>query len=139
MKKELEEKFIEVAPVFLQDMYGDMMKTCMAWGFECGDGWFDPLLKAMIAIEAVNKRSRGKFIADQIKSKYAELRIYWHSTEGTTKDEEDEIDRIIEQAEKDCWAVCELCGQPAIKTTTGWLTRVCKDHDKDFNIGGNEL
>jgi len=131
MKKELEEKFIEVAPVFLQDMYGDMMKTCMAWGFECGDGWFDPLLKAMIAIEEVNKRSKGKFIADQIKSKYAELRIYWHSSEGVTKDEEEEIDRIIEQAEKDCWAVCELCGQPAFKTTRGWLTRVCKDHDRD--------
>ena len=54
-------------------------------------------------------------------------------------DEEDEIDKIIAQAEDDCYAVCELCGQPAIKTTTGWLTRVCKDHDRDFNIGGNAL
>ena len=43
MKKELATILREKYPTLSQDYGGDMTKTCMAWGFECGDGWYNIL------------------------------------------------------------------------------------------------
>jgi hypothetical protein len=40
MRTELEKILIEKYPDLLKDYGGDPMYTCMAWGLECGDGWF---------------------------------------------------------------------------------------------------
>ena len=40
MKPELEKILVEKYPTLLKEYGGDPMQTCMAWGIECGDGWF---------------------------------------------------------------------------------------------------
>jgi len=41
MKKELDEKLCADYPKLFVDRHGDMRTTCMVWGFECGDGWYN--------------------------------------------------------------------------------------------------
>lgn len=130
MREDLEKKLIAAAPIFLKDMYGDVMKTCMHFGIACEDGWFEPLLKAMKELEAINARSKGIITADQIKSKYADLCIYWTASPEVTEEERVAVRAIIDEATDRCWTLCEYCGKPAVETSSGWATRVCKDHQK---------
>jgi len=41
MTKELDEKLVKKYPKIFANRYGDMRTTCMCWGFECGDGWYN--------------------------------------------------------------------------------------------------
>lgn len=40
MKTELDKALCEKYPKIFADRNGDVTETCMAWGFECGDGWY---------------------------------------------------------------------------------------------------
>jgi len=41
MTKELDEKLCKKYPKIFANRYGDMRTTCMVWGMECGDGWYN--------------------------------------------------------------------------------------------------
>ena len=43
MKQELEDLLCRQYPCILVNRYKPMTETCMCWGFECGDGWFNIL------------------------------------------------------------------------------------------------
>jgi len=43
MKEELDKQLVEKYPHMFQNRYKGMRETCMCWGFECGDGWYDIL------------------------------------------------------------------------------------------------
>jgi len=47
MKRELDEYLCKVYPKMMVNRNKDMMETCMCWGFECGDGWFQILNQLM--------------------------------------------------------------------------------------------
>jgi hypothetical protein len=41
MKQELDKLLCEKYPKMMINRYKDMQETCMCWGFEVGDGWFN--------------------------------------------------------------------------------------------------
>ena len=41
MRKELDELLCEKYPKIFRDRNAPMNQTCMCWGFDCGDGWFN--------------------------------------------------------------------------------------------------
>lgn len=41
MKQELDELLCKRYPKIFRDRFGDMRETCMCWGFEINDGWFN--------------------------------------------------------------------------------------------------
>ena len=41
MRKELDELLCEKYPKIFRDRSAPMNQTCMCWGFDCGDGWFN--------------------------------------------------------------------------------------------------
>jgi hypothetical protein len=51
MNKELTQKLVRRFPVIYQGFYDPMSVTCMCWGFDHGDGWFDILWQLSLAIE----------------------------------------------------------------------------------------
>ena len=61
----------------------------------------------------------SKIITD-IKDKFATLRIYGHFGE--------EIEKIIEQAEDECYKTCERCGgkEKVRSVGKGWIYNLCK-------------
>lgn len=42
MKNKLED-LVAKYPIIFRDRHGDVTRTAMCWGFECGDGWYDLL------------------------------------------------------------------------------------------------
>ena len=51
MNKENTLKLVKRFPVLYQDFYSDMTQTCMCWGFDHGDGWFDIIWQLSLGIE----------------------------------------------------------------------------------------
>ena len=47
MKQELDEYLCKVYPKMMVNRNKSMQETCMCWGFECGDGWFQILNQLM--------------------------------------------------------------------------------------------
>jgi len=47
MKRELDEYLCKVYPKMMVNRNKSMQETCMCWGFECGDGWFQILNQLM--------------------------------------------------------------------------------------------
>jgi hypothetical protein len=47
MKKELDELLCNKYPKMMVNRNKNMQETCMCWGFECGDGWYNLLNQLM--------------------------------------------------------------------------------------------
>lgn len=119
MKKELEAKLVERFPAFFVDMYGDPTKTCMHWGCECGNGWYDLLYKLCEDIEAAEPPEDFKI--EQIKEKFGGLRFYYISGNA-------EISSLVNAAESNSYKICEGCSSTEGVTTEGsWITSLCAD------------
>lgn len=137
MNKELELKLVEKYPVILKDYGGDMQKTCMHWGMECGDGWYDLLDNLLGKLDFMSKHSGIQVVADQIKEKFGELRFYYHTIVNTDLNVSDYAEKIIEdivsRAESLSKYVCENTGKDGVLCSrTGWLKTVCKEEaDKE--------
>lgn len=57
-----------------------MIETCMCFGIEAGEGWFNPLNKLSHRLERLNesyKKDRVAVQAAQVKEKYGTLRFYY--------------------------------------------------------------
>ena len=99
MTKELELKLVEKYPDLLRDYGGDCRTTCMAWGIECSDQWYNildhlfgyltSLMKSKLYIRYTEeyrkknnvfdfKMDSPKIVLDQVKSKFSSLRCYYH-------------------------------------------------------------
>jgi hypothetical protein len=51
MKQELDKLLCEKYPKMMVNRNKGMQETCMCWGFECGDGWFNILDQLMGSIQ----------------------------------------------------------------------------------------
>ena len=77
MDERLEKKLVIRYPEIFRDYGGDMRYTCMAWGIECGDGWFSLLNKMCQDITELSKGKDIQVIAHQVKEKFGGLRFYY--------------------------------------------------------------
>lgn len=118
MQKELEAKLIERFPTYFADMYGDPTKTCMAFGCECGKGWFDLIFRLCEDIEKANPEN---FKVEQVKEKFGGLRFYYS---GGSQ----EVHSLVDKAESDSYNICENCGTRDNVTSEGsWILTLCKN------------
>lgn len=161
MKEELENQIYRISPVFFQEAIacrnGKMNETtsCMAFGLECGDGWFGPLKKMAMRFHLLNETSKKyglEIFASQIKEKWGELCVYTEVkklnnnvafTDETIRAIRDMAHLIICDAVKECNNVCEECGcfgelsNPIIQTS-GWISYICQncaiEHRKSTDV-----
>lgn len=132
MDLELDKKLCELAPHLFADRYASMQTTCMCWGFDCGNGWYEIIKKAALElepliIECITKDPEGWqlgfYRAAQVKEKYGCLRFYL--TAGTPK-----MYAIVDKAERQSSVTCEVCGKPGKIRGQGWLYTACNRHTK---------
>lgn len=115
--KKMEEKY----PKMFAQPYG---------GFAVGAGWY-PILEALCNniqhyLDWINKNHEKHPVVPQvtvaqIKEKFGGLRFYYEGGD-------DKIQGMVRMAESWADAVCEDCGAPATKKTTGWIRNVCDKH-----------
>jgi len=81
MDDKLEIILVRRFPKIFKDYGGDYRYTCMAWGFECGDGWFSIIYEACYNTTQLSKGTDLQVVASQVKQKFGGLRFYY-SIEG---------------------------------------------------------
>ena len=149
MNENLEKQLYLIDPVFFEKAIAcinkemNSMNTCMAFGCECGDGWFEPIKSLAMKTHMINEMGKlynVKFVCNQLKEKFGEIRIYT-STNKINLDEDfkpgyEVLDKLFDDAistcELECSNVCEICGAPGgnnnenIIQTSGWIRFICK-------------
>ena len=99
--------------------------TPMAWGFTCGDGWFDLIDELCAELQAAVEVGRFQQpVATQVKEKFGTLRFYLSASNP-------EIRRLVEEAERRSAVTCEVCGRPGRLRQPSLVKTLCDVH------GGN--
>ena len=135
MSPELTQKLLDVAPNFYLGRHKPLTENLMAFGFECGDGWFELLYDASEALESYVSWRFADLPADerpmalQVKEKYGTLRFY------TTFDDYT-IHAITQYAEHRSEHTCETCGDYGRRRGKGWVYTACDEHthEGDKNV-----
>ena len=141
MKQELDKLLCEKYPKMMVNRNKNMQETCMCWGFDCGDGWFQILDQLMGNIQhhidwAEKQRNErlaeivaGDFrevpesipqvTLDQVKEKFGTLRFYYSGGD-------DYISGLVSMAESMTGVTCEECGNPGKSRGGGWIHTYCE-------------
>lgn len=134
MRQELDKLLCEKYPKMMVNRNKPMQETCMCWGFECGDGWYNILDQLMGNIQHHIDWNNKNFekgytqykqvpqvTLDQVKEKFGTLRFYY--TGG-----DDVIDGMVRMAESMSGVTCEECGNSGTTGGQGWLVTLCETH-----------
>lgn len=123
-----------------------MSETCMCWGFDVGRGWYPLLLDLCEKIDFVCKSGGGVIhvVVGQVKSKYASLRFYWHTSpvdpDKKFSPEEEAIankvygviDDLVNHAVDVSSRTCEECGDRGeLLVLHSWHFTLCKKHAEE--------
>ena len=125
MRQELDKLLCEKYPKMMVNRNLPMTETCMCWGFECGDGWFNILDQLMGNIQHhIDWKNRKEEVVaqvtlDQVKEKFGTLRFYYSGGD-------DAIDGMVRMAESMSGVTCEECSAPAQTHGPGWIRTICE-------------
>ena len=145
MKTELELELVKKYPKILKDYKGDKTETCMAWGIECDDGWYNLLDKCMEKLQYFcdlcfyKSGVEVQVVANQIKEKFGILAFYTSVYSGDNI-QNNIIDDIINEAESKSAYTCEVTGEHGeICKKGGWYRTLCYEQArKDGFVTCNE-
>ena len=131
MEKKLNSLFKKYPKIFRQKDL-PMTETCMCWGIECGDGWFDIISTLCENIQKyVDETGCPQVEAVQVKEKFGGLRFYVYNSD-------DFVENLINQAETESYQTCERCGTKNDVITKGsWITTLCGSCRKRYHINQN--
>lgn len=122
LNKENTKKLLKDFPSLYKQYYWEKTDTCMCWGFDFSDGWFDLIYKLSEDLLKVCPGCQ----ASQVKEKFGGLRFYvdYCNEEGH---------KLIDKAEKDSYKICEICGKPGKpREDLGWVKTLCLEHYDTF-------
>lgn len=135
MTPELENKLFSDFPNLFENRHKGPMGSCLSFGIECGDGWYDLIRSVCWEIkqheENVARQTKWKqeedpnyqsdyfqVRFDQIKEKFGGLRIYFNGGD-------DRVSGMIGLAEDMSYKLCENCGNKGKPNEGGWITTLC--------------
>lgn len=158
MKKELEKLLVTTYPKLYRDYGGDIRKTCMGWGFACGDGWFPLILDLSSKIKKIDEQDR--VVADQVKEKFGGLRFYYHinnyrhrklfpwslwlkipykirpyltkTRQFFYKRFDEKISDLVDEAASLSYKICENCGNDGKPRRGGWIRTLCDSCENEY-------
>ena len=148
MNEKLQSDLVKAYPNIFKNIGGDKTVTCMHWGIECNDGWYDLIYCLCHSIQRhcqiqntryIHETDKYEFlvegdpeyvqvVAAQVKEKLGTLRFYVDGGDAATG-------AMIQMAETMSGRICELCGSPA-KTNreSGWLHTTCDACNKRIRL-----
>ena len=126
MKQELQEELFEKYPKIFKQKDLPMTQTCMCWGIETGDGWYNIIDMLCCQIQwhiahNLKKDENPEIVqveATQVKEKYGTLRFYYDGGNEF-------LSGLIAMAEGMSGRTCEECGNPGTQNSSGWIKTQC--------------
>jgi len=111
MKEELELTLFVEHSKLLKDYKGDPKYTPMAWGMQCGDGWYDILSDYFRQLDKMSELCDSLTVTiNTIKEKFGALRVYTNM-----ECDDNVVSSIIhclsEALEEKSKSVCEITGK----------------------------
>jgi hypothetical protein len=148
MDQELQDKLFEKYPQIFINRTKSPMESCMSWGCEVGNGWYELLSSLCWRIfqHEKNIEDKKRILADQperikeeleyfpvkfdqVKEKYGGLRVYFTGGDNY-------VEGVIGMAEEYSYKVCEVCGNSGKPNKGGWITTLC-DSCRNKSDGSN--
>lgn len=128
MREALQEKLMHEFPFMQARNVWSGEKLDFPIYCECGDGWYGLIMDLCRQVQKVLDKESSKFVEGfypiQIKEKYGGLRFY--TTYGN-----DEIFKLIDEAEEKSTKICERCGNPGVLRGNSWLYTLCDECEKN--------
>ena len=128
MKPELDEFLCQKYPKIFKNRHTNIQDTCMAWGFECDDGWFNIIDVLCHEIQShVDWKSKDlseeekeslQVVAEQVKEKFGTLRFYYSGGD-------DVVEGMVSIAESLTHRMCESCGNVGHRRGKSWIKVLC--------------
>lgn len=122
-------------PHMFQNRHKSIQESCMAFGVECGVGWFKIISNLCHQIDQHEKNitneknlfGKSRYNKDyepvqfdQIKEKFGGLRVY-HSGG------DDFVYGLVSMAESMSYCTCESCGNKGEVNKQGWIRTLCEN------------
>ena len=116
MTSDLELKLVNKHPEILSRYRGDVDKTCFAFGFDHGNGWFYIVQEMLDKIQNIVNETGIEVKVEQIKEKWDSLRCYVDFEPGQrgAKIQQgiSQINEIINNAQELSKTICPRTGEP---------------------------
>lgn len=120
MSPELERQLVETFPTLFADHGAPPDRSPMAFGFECGDGWFDLIETLCAQLSRLEPPDAAPPpVAQQVKDKYGTLRFYV----GPCADAAQALTAFAEALSA---KICETCGNKGRTRGVGRLKTLCE-------------
>lgn len=164
MQKELDHFLTKRYPEIFKNRNASIQESCMAWGFSCGDGWFNILNTACGLIDShikqieeknrdnaeyVRKIENNEKVYDWVEKAYKEGKLNQVKVPtfvaqqvkekfGTLRfyysGGDDYIDGVVRFAESLSGKTCEVCGNVGHLGGNGYISTKCKEHKPEYEI-----
>ena len=131
MKQELQDQLFEKYPDIFAQRHLPMTQSCMCWGIDTGDGWYqiidDLCAKIKAHVDEVKlKYPKYKMEASQVKEKFGTLRFYTDYSHPA-------VEEFIREAVALSAKTCDVCGEPGhCASYRGWWMTMCKTHSDAY-------
>jgi len=132
MTPELEQELYDKFPDLFSNKDKGPQISCMAFGIECNDGWYDLIRSICWKIKQherniddrkkYNPEYTTNYVSvkfDQIKEKFGGLRIYYSGGD-------DYVSGLISLADEMSYKICEVCGNKGQPNKGGWIRTLCE-------------
>jgi hypothetical protein len=138
MNDELQNKLYEKYPQLFVNKDKTPMQSCMCFGIETGEGWYEILSSLCWMIKQYedsiiwqtewNQKTNPEYKSDyfpvkfdQIKEKYGGLRVYFSGGNQY-------IEGLVSMAEAMSYKICDVCGNKGEANKQGWISTRCEAH-----------
>jgi hypothetical protein len=135
MDQELQNQLFEKYPDLFSNKDKDIMSSCMGWGCECGNGWYDIISSVCWMIKGhednivwqtkYKQKTEPDYQSDyfpvkfdQVKEKYGGLRLYFSGGD-------EYVEGLVSMAEAISYKICEVCGNKGKSNENGWISTLC--------------
>lgn len=130
MTEDKEQLLVKEFPKFFRDYHGDPTQTCMAFGMECMNGWFELFYNLNKQIQqhlTTLGDNAPDFYWSQVKEKYGGARWYYNGGDDVISD-------LVHEAENKSEETCEVCGAPGKIEGPGWYSCRCENCRNSRNL-----
>lgn len=138
MNIKLERKLFKKYPKIFKQRKLPMNQTCMCFGIECSDGWYNLINKLCEHLKwQTDINDYPQVEATQVKTKYGSLRFYYTFADSKKEYPQEKYEYMrgcIEFAEYLSAYTCEQCGSmDNVCQTNGWITTLCGKCMEKYN------